>query len=97
MPTGRHVPLAGVARLDVDHGVEEVRLAVLAAEVLREGMIVKTRRSWEDASVDRRKGEGWTYATDDIVMVGQVRLARLAAIYLGARKVGVVLQAHRGR
>lgn len=35
VPPRRHVALARLARVDVDHRVEEVCLAVLAAEVLR--------------------------------------------------------------
>jgi hypothetical protein len=40
-----HVPLRGIACHDVDHVVEEVRLAVLAAEVLR--LISRISRGWQ--------------------------------------------------
>ena len=34
VPARRHIALAGIAGIDIDHGVEQVRFAVLASEVL---------------------------------------------------------------
>jgi len=39
MPTCRHVALAGIAGRDVDDVVEEIRLAMLASEVLQRALV----------------------------------------------------------
>lgn len=69
---GGHVPLVGLGLGDVDYVVEEICFAMLAAEVLDR---LAMRRS--------RVSLVLTDPTDDVVVVGQVRLAVLAAVDLG--------------
>jgi hypothetical protein len=88
MTAGRHVALACFSLLDIDDFVEEVGFAVLAAEILR-ARSAHMYPSWTEV----REGGSAAYPTYDLVMVGQVRLAVLAAVDLLCVQVDVVGQA----
>lgn len=83
MPTCRHIAFPGLARRYIHDTVEEVRFAMLATEILRTNQYVGSSPGAEQ-----------TYPTYDIVMVGEVCLAVLAAIDLARLQVDVVSQAH---
>lgn len=81
---GRHVALAGLARFDVDDGVKKEGFAMLATEVLVFLLaVVKEAVGWMSLGVK-------AYATDDVVVIREMRLAVLAAVDLGPGEVGIV-------
>jgi hypothetical protein len=69
--------------------VEEEGFAVLAAEVLV-CLLACGKVRGELHGVRAR-----AYAADNVVVVGEMRLAVLAAVDLGSRQVGVVGETHR--
>lgn len=80
-----HIALVGVRLGDVDDGIEEVRLAVLTAEVLMTVSDMATCGSSICA-----------HPAEYVVMVGEMRLAVLAAVDArrGRVEVDVVREAH---
>jgi hypothetical protein len=88
VPACRHVPLAGIARCDVDNVVEEVRFAMLAPEILIHYV------SNESSFLYLVEGRGFAsvlaYSADDVFMVREVRLAVLAAIDFVAIEIDIV-------
>ncbi len=84
-----HVPLAGIARRDVDDIVEQVRLAMLASEVLIQH-VSNGSLAWQEEGVTK----SLTYSAYDVFMVREVRLAVLAAVDLVAIQVDVVREPH---
>jgi hypothetical protein len=92
----RHVALAGLALLDVDDRVEEVGLAVLAAEVLL-ALATDVGPFREDGKeAERWKAGHGTYSADDVVMVGEMRLALAATVDTVRVEVDVVGETHDG-
>lgn len=83
-----HIALVGVRLGDVDDGIEEVRLAVLTAEVLMTVSDMATCGSSICA-----------HPAEYVVMVGEMRLAVLAAVDArrGRVEVDVVREAHSDR
>lgn len=74
-----HVALAWLALNDVDDGAEEVRFAVQAAEVLQSlGLAQRVQ-----ILVDSKR----SYRANDVVVVGEVCLAVLAAVDHGGQVV----------
>lgn len=89
---GGHVAIARVGGLDVHDDVEEVGFAVLAAEVLRMDKLLVCCRSCAQCSVGECMAE--TYPADDLIVVGKVSLAVLAAVDALGVEVHVVGEAH---
>lgn len=90
MSASRHIPLAGLARRDVNDIIEEIRLPMLAPEILTH--YVSRELSLPQPAKGRRAC--LTYSAYDIFMVREVRLAVLAAIDLVAVQVDVVREPH---
>lgn len=86
---GSHVAVAGLRSLGVDHAVEEEGLAMLATEVLRSNSVsVWLQWTW------RARVFSVTYTADDLVVIGQVSLAVLAAVDALGVQVDVIGEAH---
>jgi hypothetical protein len=79
------VALVGLGFGDVDYVVEQVRFAVLTAEVL---LMLVCRLGGCVEVVSR------TDPADNVIVVGQMCLAVLASVYLGRVEVDVVGEAH---
>lgn len=84
---GGHVAVAWLGSLSVYDAVEEEGFAVLATEVLREKAL---------ALACEQRNSITTYTANDLVMVGKVSLAVLAAIDAIGVEIDVVGEAHRG-
>jgi hypothetical protein len=85
MASRRHVALIGVGFGDVHNGVEEVRLAVLTAEVLM-----------NVSDLAMRGGSRRAHPAEYVIVVGEMRLAVLAAVDArrGRVEVDVVREPH---
>jgi hypothetical protein len=70
---GGHAALVGLGLGDVDDVVEQVCFAVLPTEVL-DISVTGSLTWWRDA---------WTDPADNVIVVGQMRLAVLAPVDLG--------------
>ena len=89
MTSRGHISLPSFALLDVDNGVEEVGFTVLTSEVLRHLVSV--------LAIHIREHQAYlihTYSTYDLIMIGEMCLAVLAAIDLLGVEIYVVGEAH---
>lgn len=86
---GGHTSFGGFGLVDIDHRVEEVCFSVLAAEILDVYYI---------RPVDEMTSICWVaaYPADDVIVVGQMGFALLAAEDLVRVEVYVVGETHRG-
>jgi hypothetical protein len=93
--TGRHTALDGIGLGNVHDGVEEVGLAMLATEVLASSRycVSKFEEARTRCSVTRQEN---AHSADDIIVVGKVRLALLAAENLVGGQIDVVRKTHGG-
>ena len=90
MFAGGHAAFVRITEHDVNHVVEEERFAMLATEVLK----AKHEVLVHDIGSVTVVLSSMTYPADDLVMVGQMGLAVLAAIDAFAVEVYVVGEAH---
>jgi hypothetical protein len=84
--TGCHVPFACFPLSDVDDAIEKVGFAMLATEVLH--------RDCNQYTATLRENRGPSYPTDDIIVIGKMRLAVFATVDLVGVQVDVVCKAH---
>lgn len=88
MSAGSHVALVGLTGLDVDDAVEEVRFAMLPTEVL---FLAQRKVSNPIVGIVKRGPGRWrAHPADDVLVVGEVGFAALAAVDLVAGEIRVV-------
>lgn len=86
MAAGCHVALVWLGFGNVDDLVEKICFAMLTAEILRALSVGLSALPL-----------GVTNPAEDVVMIGEMRLARLAAVYAASIEVYVVCKSHGGR